>query len=717
MALTSPDVRHDLAVVIVTYNSAADIGGLLDSLEADAGSLAVAVLVADNDSADDTVEVARAHAPEALVYSTGGNIGYAAAINTALARLGGTSPVMILNPDSAVAPGALPLLLAGLRGDVGAVVPRIVGQDGTTALSLRREPSLAAALGDAVVGSRFRSRPARFAETVFDPASYESAHAVDWATGAALLVSAEAVAAVGPWDERFFLYSEETDYFRRLRDAGYRVMYEPDAVVRHAAGGSGASARLDALMAVNRIRYVRKHRSRPYAAVYRWLVAAGEVLRLGIPGHALALRSVARESRWTDLPGPRVPAAEDHGTSGSGSEPVSGSVVYLPGVSWDDVAGTDRRLVEALARSGPVIWIDPAVSILRGRLRSADTASPLPASVVRLRTYGPPALTRPLVRTVTRTLVARQIRRALVQLSAAPASVVLAAPNRRFPRGIDGVRVLYVTDDWVGGAGLMGLSRADTETILRQNAREADMVLAVSPVLADVVAGQTGATRVDVLANGADPVEQLPRPAPAGSPAILIGQLNERLDIGILEGLADARLPLTVVGPRVDRDPAFARRLDALLASPSVDWLGARPYSDLADLMAGCSVGITPYADSPFNRSSFPLKTLEYLGAGLPVVSTDIPAARWLGDAHLDIVDSPAAFVAGVARRIHEARTPDEDAARHAFARTHSWDARAAMLRQRIGQASGSRGNAAPVEDRTVKYSQSALPEHGGDPR
>lgn len=707
MALTSPDVRHDLAVIIVTHNSARDIGALLDTLRADADDLIVAVLVADNSSADDTMAVARAHAPGALVYATGGNIGYSAAINTALARLDGAQPVMILNPDSTVSPGTLRLLLDGLRDGVGAVVPRIVGDDGTTSLSLRREPSLAAALGDALLGARLRSRPGRFAETVFDPARYESGHEAEWATGAALLLSPAAIAAVGLWDERFFLYSEETDYFRRIRDAGFRVLYEPAAVVHHAEGGSGASPRLDALMAVNRVRYIRKHRGRPYAALYRALVAAGELLRLGIPGHALALRSVTRESSWTDLPGPVHGGEADDAASADaapGSRNGAGAVVYLPGVAWDDIAGTDRRLVEALARQRRVVWIDPAISVLRrrGGRRHGSRRRGMAhrAGVVRVRTFGPPALTRPIVRNVTRILVAVQVRRALRRLSIDPGFVVLAAPNRRFPAGLPGRRVLYVTDDWIGGAALMGLSRGATETTLRENARDADLVLAVSPVLAAVVASQTGVPRVEVLANGAEPVKHLSESAAAGSPAILIAQLNERLDIQILESLADAGIPLTVVGPRADRDPAFARRLDAVVGSPNVDWLGPRPYADLAGLMTTASVGITPYADSAFNRASFPLKTLEYLGAGLPVVTSDIPAARWLGPDHVDIVDSPAAFVARVAERIAEGRTPAGDQARHEFAQTHSWDARASLLQMLVARCTGS-----------------DMPDYGGDPQ
>ena len=91
-----------------------------------------------------------------------------------------------------------------------------------------------------------------------DERSYQHRHVVDWATGAALLVDAELDRRVGGWDERFFLYSEEVDFMRRVRESGSQIWFEPGAVMRHRRGGSGASDMLEALMAVNRVRYQEK---------------------------------------------------------------------------------------------------------------------------------------------------------------------------------------------------------------------------------------------------------------------------------------------------------------------------------------------------------------------------------------------------------------------------------------------------------------------------
>src|SRR5690606_14930672 len=122
----------------------------------------------------------------------------------------------------------------------GVVAPRVLDRDGQVFRSLRREPTVPRALGDAILGSRWLGRPAWLSEELGAHRAYRTARLVEWASGAALLFRPDVVRAVGPWDERFFLYSEETDLQRRVRDAGYDIWYEPGAAVRHRQGASGA---------------------------------------------------------------------------------------------------------------------------------------------------------------------------------------------------------------------------------------------------------------------------------------------------------------------------------------------------------------------------------------------------------------------------------------------------------------------------------------------
>ena len=283
----------------MTYNSARDIAGLLDSLPAAAAGLTLRTVVVDNGSTDDTVRLVRANSGATCV-ATGANLGYAAGINVGREHAGEYAALLVLNPDAVLEAGALREMFGVLDDPrVGIVAPMLLDSGGRLHLSLHRAPTLARAIGDGLLGSRVGRRPGCLSEMVRDESSYRRRHAVDWATGAALLISAACDRAVGRWDERFFLYSEETDYAARARAAGYRIEYLPTARVRHRGAGSGQSSALIALKAVSRIRYMEKHRRRPRA--FRAAVILHELMRSRDPGHRTALRYVLRRSSWPTL--------------------------------------------------------------------------------------------------------------------------------------------------------------------------------------------------------------------------------------------------------------------------------------------------------------------------------------------------------------------------------------------------------------------------------
>lgn len=301
-AFADAHAKADVAVVIVTYNSAADIDRLIVSLRREARHSSLRVIVADNHSVDGTLEVVARH-PDVIAFRTAGNVGYAAGINAAREHVGDAGAILVLNPDLVVEPGAVRAMLDRVEySAAGVVVPRILEDSGTTYESLRREPTLTRAIGDALFGSRFPSRPGWLSEMVYGRAPYRGAHTVEWATGAALLIRRDVSDLVGGWDERFFLYSEEVDYFRRVRDAGEVVWFDPEAVVRHSQGGSGTSSALMALMAVNRVRYIEKGHGTVYASAYRLAVILHSLLRFSQPDHRQSLRFLINRGAWHSLP-------------------------------------------------------------------------------------------------------------------------------------------------------------------------------------------------------------------------------------------------------------------------------------------------------------------------------------------------------------------------------------------------------------------------------
>ncbi|MFC7590533.1 glycosyltransferase family 2 protein [Nonomuraea antimicrobica] len=284
-----------VAIVIVTYNSAAVLGGCLASLaEGAAGVRLSAVVVADNASKDDSLRLAeQATGLPVRPVRVGRNAGYAAAINAGVAALdlAELDAVLVLNPDCRLRPGALGVLTGALgRPGTGIAAPRLVSTEGVLHHSLRRTPTVRRALAEALIGGRLAGRIGALGEMVADPGRYERPGPADWATGAAMLISATALAEIGPWDESFLLYSEETEYALRAADAGWTLWYEPAAVIEHIGGEAKTSPMLAALLTVNRVRLFRLRRGRVASAGFYIAVLLGETMR------AAAGRRTARAS-------------------------------------------------------------------------------------------------------------------------------------------------------------------------------------------------------------------------------------------------------------------------------------------------------------------------------------------------------------------------------------------------------------------------------------
>ena len=301
--MTEPDA---VTIVIVTYNSEQVIGDLLDTLPAALAGQRAEVIVVDNSSTDRTVPLLAERPADGLDLRVvvEPNRGYAAGLNAGVGHARGTGPILALNPDTRLAPGAVAALLRGLTPGVGIVAPRILNADGSLFWSQRRQPSLLRSLG---LG---RTGWAVFSEEVREPARYDRAATPDWALGAALLVSRACHERLGGWDESFFLYSEETDLCLRARDAGLRTAFVPDAVVTHLGGASGRSATTVAIEAINRVRLYRRRHGVARSAAFYGLAVLAELSRVlrGRSASRVALRGLLRLPKvgeplpWSALP-------------------------------------------------------------------------------------------------------------------------------------------------------------------------------------------------------------------------------------------------------------------------------------------------------------------------------------------------------------------------------------------------------------------------------
>jgi GT2 family glycosyltransferase len=292
--------RLDVTIAVVTYNSAAVVGELLASL-ARAGLDGVdrhEIVVVDNGSTDGTIDVVREVAPSARVIETGSNGGYAAGINLARRAARPSRAMLITNADVRFRSGSVARLLDALgRPGVGIAVAQEILPGGRRDSSLRREPSVLRTLCEAVIGGRWAARLG-VGEAVVDEAAYTTGSTAAWASGAVHMVSQRCFDDTGPWDESFFLYSEETDFDLRARDRGYRLCYVPDAVIDHDCGDMRTSPWLWSLRSVNRVVLYRRRQGTVRGGLFWGAAVLNELLRSGrSPVHRAALRALLHYAR------------------------------------------------------------------------------------------------------------------------------------------------------------------------------------------------------------------------------------------------------------------------------------------------------------------------------------------------------------------------------------------------------------------------------------
>jgi N-acetylglucosaminyl-diphospho-decaprenol L-rhamnosyltransferase len=269
-----------LAVVIVTWNSAHEIEAALRSLLDDLAreGLDHHVLVVDSASSDNTVALVRGQFPSVEVLALEVNAGFARANNIGLRHLGfdrsdPAAPfVLLLNPDTVVLPGAIRQLLAAVQSDdqVGVVGANLRFGDGSFQHGAFAFPGLRQLYAE------FFWIPGRWREGRFngrygrDRYAGAAPFAVDFVLGACMLLRAEVIAAVGMFDEAYFMYCEEVDWQWRIRRAGYEVVCAPAAHIVHLGGQSTSQVKARSVRNLweSRLRLYRR-----YYPAWKWQVA------------------------------------------------------------------------------------------------------------------------------------------------------------------------------------------------------------------------------------------------------------------------------------------------------------------------------------------------------------------------------------------------------------------------------------------------------------
>ncbi len=265
-----------VTVVVVSHNSADVLGDCLASIELHAGGHRA--IVVDNASSDGAFELAQA-ASFVTAIRAEGNEGFSKANNRAL-RMVETEFALILNPDARLTSSTIPQLLAAAdrHPEAAALGPKTVYGDGRPQVSFGPDLS-------PLTESRQR-KLVRGVKTG-DPQALEAwriatqeEHEVDWISGSCMLLRMSAARAIGLFDERYFLYEEDADLCLRLRKAGGKVRFVPQAVVLHELGTSMAKASRrarDAYDESHRL-YYRLHRPAWEQALLAVLIATRRIL-------------------------------------------------------------------------------------------------------------------------------------------------------------------------------------------------------------------------------------------------------------------------------------------------------------------------------------------------------------------------------------------------------------------------------------------------------
>ncbi|MBI5033082.1 MAG: glycosyltransferase family 2 protein [Chloroflexi bacterium] len=289
---------------LATFGGAWTVNGSLPTTHR---PLSTEIIVVDNASSDDTLEMLRAEFPNVRVIENKENVGFGRANNQALALAQGRY-LFLLNPDTELRPDTLQTLFdyAEANPRVGIIGPKLFYGDGTLQSSRRRFPTLATAFLESTKLQQWFPRNPVLSRYYMLDTSADAIQPVDWINGSAMFVRREVYDQVGGFDEAFFMYSEELDWCYRAKQAGWQIAYLPTAQVTHYEGKSSeqAVARRDIYFHSSKVRFFRKYRGAFVAEMLRAFLLLTFVYQMAeesfkwVLGHKRELRAQRVKAYW-----------------------------------------------------------------------------------------------------------------------------------------------------------------------------------------------------------------------------------------------------------------------------------------------------------------------------------------------------------------------------------------------------------------------------------
>ena len=228
----------DVSIVIVSYNVADILDKCLVSIREET-TRPYEILVVDNASSDRSVAIIKESHPDVILIRNRNNAGFARASNQAIRKARGRY-LLLLNPDTLILHNAVDRLVTfmDLHPEAGACGPRNLHPDGSLQHNCHCFPSLFLRLIEHLQLQRLYPENRICGREHFTYWNFESVRSVDWITGCSLMIRREALDGVGHLDENYFLYSEEVDLCYRLKQAGWKTLFDPQASIVHYGGQS-----------------------------------------------------------------------------------------------------------------------------------------------------------------------------------------------------------------------------------------------------------------------------------------------------------------------------------------------------------------------------------------------------------------------------------------------------------------------------------------------
>lgn len=277
----------DLSVIIVNWNTRDLLKKCLKSIIKNISGMSYEIIVVDNNSSDGSCQMVEREFPQVRLIRNKENLGFARANNQAIKRSQGKY-ILLLNPDTIVLNRALNKMVEFMNAhlQIGALGARLLNPNGTLHPSCRRFPTLATAFFENTFLDRLFPRNRIIGRYKMGYWDHDDIREVDQPMGACLMVRRKTIDQIGLLDEQFYMYYEEVDWCYRIKKAGWKIYFIPQAQIIHYAGQSVAVADIGGILVEYRrsmYKFYSKHfKNKVILVILKGLIILGAILRVGV---------------------------------------------------------------------------------------------------------------------------------------------------------------------------------------------------------------------------------------------------------------------------------------------------------------------------------------------------------------------------------------------------------------------------------------------------